>query len=242
MMLVLGGSAVFAAGCGSSGSSTTSRATNNGASSVRTSAKARATAFAHAVNLVQADVPGMTLVKPEGEREAPTRASVAFARCAAGVSPYRRILDIHSPTFTGSRPRERVKSAVEVMPTAALAAQNNTASRSARGRACLLRFLERALPEQSTGAVHHGPISVSRLPNLLPGAQGSYGLRLATTVIVRPIGGRQGEITVYLDEFGFISGSAEVNLTATGFSHPVPTETERRLLGVLVSRAQAHTP
>jgi hypothetical protein len=240
-MLVLGASTVLAANCGSNGSSTTGRATNTGASSVSTSTKARATAFAHAVNLVEADVPGMSLIKPEGEDKAPTRAGVEFAQCAGGVSPYRRIVDIHSPTFSRSRPRERVKSAVEVMPTVALAAQNNNAARSARGRACLVHFLGRALPEQSAGQIRHGSVSVSSLPNLLPGAQGSFGLRLATTVTARPLGGRQVQVRVYLDEFGFISGSAEINLTATGFSAPVPSETEQRLLGLLNSRAQAHT-
>lgn len=66
------------------------------------------------------------------------------------------------------------------MPTAALAARNNAAARSARGRACLPRLLARALPEQSIGRFHYGPAPVSSLPNLLPGADGSFGLRLAT--------------------------------------------------------------
>ncbi len=242
-MLPLGAMAVLVAGCGNSGSSTTNSATNaTNASASRASASsyARGSAFVHAVNLVQADVPGMRLVKPEGENKAPTRTGIEFAQCAGGVNPYRRIVDIHSPTFAGSRLRERVRSAVEVMPTVALADQNNRAARSARGRACLVRFLGRALPEQGAGPVHHGPISVSSLPSLLPSAAGSFGLRLVTTVTVRPLGGRPGQISLYLDEFGFISGPAEVNLTATGLSRPVPAEAERRLLGLLYSRAQAH--
>jgi hypothetical protein len=122
------------------------------------------------------------------------------------------------------------------MPSAALAARNNAVARSARGRACLAR----ALPEQSTGPLRYGPVSVSSLPNLLPGADGSFGLRLTTTVIGRNFRGGKIRTRVYIDVFGFVSGPAEISLTAFGVSRPVPSATEQHLLPLLFSRAREH--
>jgi hypothetical protein len=238
-LLLLVAAGALAGGCGSGGGSSASSGSPIAGTST---AKARAIAYADAINLGGADVPGATIVKSEGEAKAPTLAGVELARCAGGVSPELRIVDIHSPAFrvASASKGERVKSSVEVMPTAALAARNNAAARSARGRACIARFLARALPEQSTGPLRHGPVSVSSLPNSLPGADGSFGLRLATTVIGRNLRGGEIRTRVYTDEFGFVSGPAEINLTATGVSRPIPSATEQRLLSLLFSRAREH--
>jgi hypothetical protein len=52
-------------------------------------------------------------------------------------------------------------------------------------------------------------------------------------------GGRV-RLRIYHDVFGFLSGPAEIELTATGFTTPVLSATEQRLLALLYSRAQAH--
>jgi hypothetical protein len=252
LMAAVTATGALAAGCGSGGGSSTGSGSGSSAAGAPAAgsapiagtsiAKARAVAYAHAVNLGAADVPASSVVKPEGEAKAPTAAGVEFARCTGGVNPERRIADIHSPTFriTGTYERERVRSGVEVMPTAALAAQSNTATRSVRGRACLARLLARTSAERGVEALPHGPISVSSLPNQLPGADGSFGLRIATTAIGRSLQGAQTRTHVYTDLFGFVSGAAEINLTATGIARPVPSATEQRLLSLLFSRAQAH--
>jgi hypothetical protein len=41
----------------------------------------------------------------------------------------------------------------------------------------------------------------------------------------------------YFDAFGFVRGPAEVSLTATGYSSPVPSATEQRLLSLLYGRS-----
>jgi hypothetical protein len=233
LLLIVTGA--LAAGCGSSGGSSTSSGSLIAGTSIT---KARAVAYAQAVNLGAADLPGSSIIKAEGERKAPTTAGVEFERCAGGVNPERRIVDIHSPSFSVASAGEggRVRSAVEVMPTAALAARNNAVARSARGRACLAR----SLPEQSTGQLRHGPVSISSLPNLLPGAAGSFGLRLTTTVTGRNLRGGQIRTRVYMDVFGFVSGPAQISLTALGVSRPVPSATEQHLLPLLFSRAREH--
>jgi hypothetical protein len=234
-LLLLVATGALAAGCGSSGGSSASSGSPIAGTSIT---KARAVAYAQAVNLGAADVPGSSIIKAEGEGKAPTVTGVEFERCAGGVSPERRIVDIHSSSFrvANTSKRGRVKSAVEVMPTAALAARNNAVARSARGRACLAR----ALPEQSTGPLRYGPVSVTSLPNLLPGADGSFSLRLTTTVIGRNLRGGEIRTRVYIDEFGFLSGPAEISLTAFGISRPVPSATEQHLLPLLFSRAREH--
>jgi hypothetical protein len=190
------------------------------------------------VNLNAGDIPGSSIIEAEGEGEAPTVAGVEFERCAGGVNPERRVVDIHSPSFRvpSTSKGGRVRSAVEVMRTAALTARNNAVARSARGRACLTR----ALPEQNAGPLRYGPVSVSSLPNLLPGADGSFGLRLTTTVIGRNLQDGETRTPVYIDVFSFVSGPAEVSLTTFGVSRPVPSATEQRLLPLLFSRAREH--
>jgi hypothetical protein len=234
-LLLLIATGALAAGCGSSGGSSAGSGSPIAGTSIT---KARAVAYAQAVNLGAADLPGSSIIKAEGEGRAPTVAGVEFERCAGGVSPERRIVDIHSPGFRVASASKggRVRSAVEVMPTAALAARNNAVARSARSRACFAR----ALPEQSTGPLRHGPVSISSLPTPLPGADGSYGLRLTTTVIGRNLRGGEIRTRVYMDVFGFVSGPAEINLTAIGVSRPVPSATEQHLLPLLFSRAREH--
>jgi hypothetical protein len=45
---------------------------------------------------------------------------------------------------------------------------------------------------------------------------------------------------LYVDAFGFLSGSAEVALLATAFPQPVSEETVSRLLSLLHSRTEAN--
>ena len=150
----------------------------------------------------------------------------------------RRSEDSHSPSFRVASTSDggRVRSAVEVMPSAALTARDNAVARSARGRACLTR----ALPEESTGSLRYGPVSVSSLPNLLPGANGSFGLRLTTTIIGRKLQGGETRTPVYIDVFSFVSGPAEISLTTFGVSRPVASTTEQHLVPLLFSRAREH--
>jgi hypothetical protein len=83
-MLVLTATGALAAGCGSSSGSSASSGSPIAGTSIT---KAQATAYAQAVNLGAADVPGTTIIKAEGEGKALTVAGVEFERCAGGVSP-----------------------------------------------------------------------------------------------------------------------------------------------------------
>jgi hypothetical protein len=239
---------LLAGGCGSSKQARTdASSTSHGTSIAAASrAKAQATGFAHMVNLVGTDVPQMRLTAPERERKRPTRSAEEVERCAAGTVPERTVL-IRSATFRSENGPERgalepeveqVRSAVEVMPTAALAVHGNALARSARARLCLKRALARS--SEASAPLRRGAISVSSLPSPLPGVPGSFGLRIASTVAATPLGARPGREHVYMDRFAFVVGAAEIKLTATGAPRPVPTATERRLVALLYNRAKAH--
>jgi hypothetical protein len=238
--------AICASGCGSGSSSTSSQAaagTSRATEAPGSIGKARAIAYAHQVNLIAADVPGSRVISQEREAKAPSAAAQEFARCAGAASPERQVADIQSATFVLGRPIEatRVRSSIEVFPTASLAAHNYAAIRSARGRACLARLLPQAVQSTPTRRARLlGPTTVSFLPSLLPPGQKSFGVRLQTTVIATSSLGKQIRLAVFLDAFDLHSGPVEITLQATSTAHPVPAATERRLLSVLYGRAEAN--
>jgi hypothetical protein len=229
---------VLWAGCGSSHSATVTSA--NAASGAI--GKAQAQSYAREVNLAAADVPGSTVRSLERERTKASRAGLEFARCAGGVSPERRVVDIVSPKLRLGKAAQAVdvKSSVEVMPSAALAAQNEAASRGIRGRSCLTSLLPQVLGNVSSARVRFGPLHASPLPNLLPAGKESYGVRISTTLLSTTLAGKPIRLPLYLDQFDILAGPAAVNLSVSALGHPPPTATERRLLSLLYDRAQAH--
>lgn len=213
--------------------------------------KAEAIAYARMVNLRPGDLVGTTVSKAEHEGKPPSERE---AHCMRGVGamPYRRIINRSSAVLGRSVPGEfdRVSSAVEVLPNAALMVRHNAANRSPRALTCASRLFTSDLSNQSTGQFEYGPVTVSRLPDPLPGISGAFEYRIATTIIaggaapVEPAdyAPRQVKrIPFYFDIFGFISGPAEINLTAIGAPQPVPEKIEQHLLALLYSRAGEHS-
>ena len=244
-ILALGAVISLVVGCGSSGSSTTTTTTDaqsgRASTAVGQISKKQAIAYAHEVNLVAADVPGAVVGLEERESGAPSRESAEFARCAGAVNPDRRVVDVKSATFRIGRgtAATQVKSSVEVMPTAALAARNYAAARSPRGHTCLAQALPRVVQGATPLGARAGTATASFLPDLLPPGQESFGVRI-TTSLTRIVGGKQVRLPVYLDIFELLAGPAEVGLSATSASRPASSTTERRLLSLLYSRAQEH--
>lgn len=237
-MLVLATCSVLAAGCGAS-SNTTS--TNSGAVSSSTQlTRTSASAYAHAVNLRATDVPGMSAGSPEGElphTPSSERSNAAFTRCFGGVSASARLVKIHSPEFSAGRAAQSqiVRSTVEVWPTATLVARNNAAYFSSRGQRCFLHYSQAARRqlERRDPKLKLGPLRIATVAAPLPGTSDG---RLRTIDDARD---GHVRIHIYHDIFTFIYGPAEIELEATGFSKPVSTATEERLLSLLLERAKA---
>jgi hypothetical protein len=204
--------------------------------------KAQATAYARAVNLQPVDLPGMQVASPEMESPPPMRLGREEERCVGDVGPDLLVARIRSATFTGTvaPEHEQIRSAIEVMPTAALAARNYAANASQRAISCTARFLPRLLAKSSRARVRYGHFTVTRLPNPMPGVNGSFGFRVEATILGVPAALEPTPPHLYVDAFGFLAGAAEVNLIATAFPQPVSEEVEARLLSLLYARAGAH--
>jgi hypothetical protein len=242
IMLLFPVCCIAAVGCGSSQKTATVAAAGGTADHTVSIAKADARAYARQVNLSAADVPGAEVIAQEREGSPPSQQAVAVARCAGAVLPDRRIAEIKSSTLRvgGVVPEAtRVKSSIEVQPTAAIAARNYAALQSARDRTCIARDLPLLAPgtAQST---HIGPTTVTLLPRLLPKGKNAFGFRIETTITGTSPTEKESREVVYIDDYGFVAGRAELSLNDVRASHPPATALERHLLTLLYNRAQAH--
>jgi hypothetical protein len=205
--------------------------------------KAQAVMYAHAVNLRASDLPGFTSSGSETEAPNPGHLALEEIRCSGGVSHPRRIARIESTEFLAGLGfnGKIMKSAVEVWPTPALVALNNSPSHKSRARACFVRFLialHRRINQERKGRMQIGPFTITTAPHPLPGVSHSFRTTVNETRLLRT-----GAIRahIYRDIFGFTTGPAEIELEAIGFGHPIPYSTEAQALQLLLHRATAHT-
>jgi hypothetical protein len=196
--------------------------------------KAQAVAYAHAVNLQAADLPDLRVSAPERPGKiAPDEG--AFARCVGESDPRREIAKFKSATFKYPAGFGQVQSSVTVQPIQALALSNFRASLQPRLVTCLKSLLPVALARKAERRLHYGAVKVARVSGLpVPGAT---GVAIGTSIIVPRL---PNPVPVYIDEFGFIVGPAEITLMTEGVPRPIPPEVEGRLLSLLYSRAREH--
>ncbi len=195
----------------------------------------QAAAFARAVNLTAADLPGWTetaaakVKRSRGPSDHRLRACLGVA--SAQVPEYKSARFSRRNGAAG----EDVKSSIEIVASPSEAAAEAARLRSARAISCL-RQVAPALEGSTT--VHFGHFVISRLP-APAAAKGSYALRV-TTAVSRT--GSSLSLPVYIDEYGVAAGRAELGVNAIGLSHPVPAATAEALLAKLAQRAATHTP
>ena len=160
MTLLFSVSCIAVVGCGSSQSTATVAAAGTAADNAVSVAKAHARAYARQVNITQADVPGAEVIADEKESRPPSQKALEAARCAGAVLPDRRIADIKSAALRiGNVVDEatRVKSSIEVQPSAAIAVRNYAVLASARDRSCIERDLPPARGRRGHGPRTHWP-------------------------------------------------------------------------------------
>jgi hypothetical protein len=213
--------AAVLAGCGASAPASTSIE------------KTQALAYAHAVNLRAADLPGWTSAGPERQitKRAPFVAELA--RCGGAIYPRVEVGGIGSLFRRGPRGSEALtESGVLVTPSADIASRDVAANRSARVQACVARVVTSVQPRGPSGT---RPVAtISPLPNPLPGVE-SYGVKVIITAV-----GRGGTVYGRQDVLGFASGPAVVALTVSYVPKSAHFANERQLLSLLYSRATAH--
>ncbi len=256
-LLVSGG---LLTGCGSSGhaASTASKtsssgtvkaapasgaARSGGASAARPGAasslaRVTARAFARAVNLRASDVPGFRRSSTHEQHAAgERRAEQELLRCVGSVGASRGLVESGSGDFQhqASILSLSVSSEVSVAQTPALAEKELAAFRSGSLPKCLSRYFSKLLSGQRYQGASVSPISTKQGSPPAPGTTGSFGLRFTATVTLHRI-----PIPLYIDVLGFVKGSAEVSLFATGLPEPVPAKLEEHLFSLLLARANTH--
>jgi hypothetical protein len=211
--------------------------------------KAQAIAFARAVNLTAADVPGFKATsRHEREHETPAerRFERELTRCTGeSLSSPSELAEESSKDFKLEHEilHFSVSSEVSVARTPALAAGELAAIRSNHVRKCLSHYLDlllkyQILKEQASPAIidpNSISLSISHGTPPAPGATGSFGWRITATVAVHNV-----RLPFYIDILGFVYGPAEISLSSSGALHPFPAAIQEHLYLLLLKRAEAH--
>ena len=211
--------------------------------------KAQAIAFAHAVNLTSADVPGFAATsKREHKSETTTekRLGGQLRSCTGGaLNSHGELAEVSSKDFKLERHPLvlTVKSQVSVARTLDLAAEELAALRSNHVRVCLSHYINSALKYQVLKNQRPGttinPNTIStRISQGTPpahGATGSFAWLITASIAVSDI-----RVPFYLDVLGFVDGPAEVSLMSSGILRPFPATAQEHLYRLLLARAEAH--
>lgn len=224
---------------------TTSTQPPPGGSAPRTGAgrltEAQARAYAGAVNLRPADVPGFAATARSTERNSTGERQLErqLMRCVgvahtAGAGPAPA--EHRSREFKRVRSNldESVSSAVSFQATAALARAELALLRSSRTRTCLEHYLSALLRAGGLGGSFR-KVSVAQGTPPAPGTSGGFAWRITALVSVRSI-----TVPFYLDILGFVYGSSQVRLLSSSLLVPFPASGQEQLFSELLARARAH--
>jgi hypothetical protein len=192
---------------------------------------ARSTAFARAVTLTAADVPGARTApraSPSTQREREATS------CGGRTTP--AVGEARSPEFQRGKglDRESLSSSVEVLRDARTVERDLSGTPSAGGLRCYERVLERSLQKETDPNVRLLSVKVSPLHMTVDNAGTARGIRILARVGVPSAA---AVVPLYVDALSVPYGPAEIDLYATSFVQPVAARTEQQLLQLLHERA-----
>jgi hypothetical protein len=203
-----------------------------------TPSKQRAVAFARAVNLTSADVPGFAATqKQHSSSGSEKQLERQMLRCAGISGSAKAVAEESSQSF---RLKHQivdltVSSEVAVESSAAQAQKALSAIRSSHVRACFTRYLQQTLAGQQAKGATPGPVTIQSGTPPAPGMSGSFGWRVTARFDVRGI-----KVPIYLDFLGFVDGPSQVTLLSSGLLQPFPAAAQQHLFSLLLSRARSH--
>jgi hypothetical protein len=200
--------------------------------------KAEALAFARAVNLRAADLPGAA-VSHRKDRSDTARTRREFDRCERLARHGRKLVDLGSPEFARGEEleKEEIASGVTIVASGRAAAREVALFASRAVRECIVRALSRRFASLIVHGASFEHFRASLLPVRASGAAATIGVRFSTALRI-PIS--EVSVPLYVDLLAFARGPAEVALIAASATQPVPATTEHQLLSLLLSRADAH--
>ena len=199
--------------------------------------KPRALAFARAVNLTAADVPGFSVTKErEGKTAREQQAEREMLRCTGSVRSGEGLASAGSQHFVLKRDvlDLGVSSEVGVAQSAAEAAGELAAIRGSRIRGCFTRYLEEVFQGQRFGGAVVRSVSIQAGTPPAPGTTGGFGWRVTANLSLRRV-----KLSFYMDILGFVYGPARVTLFSSGALVPFPAAVQQRLFLMLLNRAKA---
>jgi len=243
LLLILAGSGGLVMACGKSALTTPSGHSGAPAPRAATTSplpKQRGLAFARAVNLTSADVPGFS-VSPKHERGSSEekRLEHEVLRCVGAQGSGKGLAEASSQQYELKRGiiDLGVSSEVAIAQTSALAAGELAAIRSAHVRGCFSRYLDQLFKSERFGGAIVSPVSIASGTPPAPGTAGGYGWRVTATFSVQGV-----KVSLYLDILGFVYGPARVTLFSSGVLRPFPAAIQQGLFSLLLFRAKAHAP
>jgi hypothetical protein len=195
---------------------------------------ARAAAFARAVQLTRADVPGAHETSRSGTPAAREREA---ARCGGSAAP--TIGGARSPELERGHglERETIASSVAVLHDAHSVERDLAYSATAAGLKCYRRVLTRSLQAEADPNIKLLGVAVAPLHVSLVGAGQAQGIRILARVAVPGAG---VVVRLFVDAITLPYGPAELDLFGTSFVQPVAVRTEEELLTLLHQRAVGH--
>jgi hypothetical protein len=242
-MLALVMTAILLAGCGS-GNHASSNSATLGASTHLTNPET--VAYAHVVNLRAADAPGLV---PAARQKEGT--GIFLGRCerpagsgeAVGIPSQAFRQNLEHPKGSGTLsiyPEESVRSAVYTTTSSTLAAHAVAVAIGTVGQACLRQsFLAGGgIVSSESGQEPVFTKSIVSELHIPVGRVQIQGMR-ASASLAADMANAPNRQPYYEDVLGFSSGPHEIFLKVTS-SPRDPTATDRRLLTLLYSRAEAH--
>jgi hypothetical protein len=206
--------------------------------SARSITRSDATAVAAAISLRHSDVPTLKQqsnpVTPQEQRLAAQATS-----CAGGVPPSEAYANTQSPGFvSAAQPSVAVASGVGILPSASLVAKDFAAIERPRALRCLTSEFTSALSPSLPKGDKVTKAAATRLPSVVAVNGATFEIRMVFDVSVRE-GTSTVSVPVYADQIGFADGQAEVTLDVQTTSVKPSASLERRLAGLLVTRARA---
>jgi hypothetical protein len=193
----------------------------------------RSAAFASAVQLTAADLPG---AHESPRSKTPLAREREAAKCGGRSAP--TVGGGRSPEFERGRglDRETISSSVEVLHSARSVERDLEYAQTSGGLRCYERVLSRSLQAEADPNIKLLGVRVAPLEISIAGAGRAKGLRIVAGVGVPGAG---AVVKLYVDALSLPYGPAEIDLFGTSFVQPVPERTEQELLALLHQRARA---
>ena len=192
----------------------------------------RAVAFARAVTLHRADLPGAVPTRRSKssaaqEREAARCGGHTTVALGGGSSP-----DFHRGAGLN---RESTSSSVQVLGDAAAVRGDLAYASSHAGLACYAKVLGKSLDDEQDTHVRLRGVRVGRIGVTVGPSEQASGIRVTADVAIVGTG---VQVRLFIDALSLPYGPAELDVYSTSFVQPAPERTERELLELLRERAQ----